>query len=126
MQKFLFFVLILTFSPVSLLGQESLPEKVLPTYHVQVFVKGMVCSFCARGLEKKMKEQKSLASIKIIMKEKLVELTFKPNSTLSDKTLRKIVEDAGLRVDKIVRPKDMPAADTPKTKEKQQDRTLTP
>jgi len=126
MQKFLFFVLILTFFPVFLWGQEALPEKVLPTYHVQIFVKGMVCSFCARGLEKKIKEQKSVASIKIRMKEKLVELVFKPNLTLSDKTLRKIVEDAGLRVDKIVRPKDMPTTNTPKIQEKQQDRALTP
>lgn len=67
-------------------------------------VKGMVCSFCAQGIEKKFNTNASIEKVKIDLEKKQITLTLKDGKKLSDEEIKKIVSDAGYKVeDNIVR-----------------------
>lgn len=63
-----------------------------------VSVNGMVCSFCANSIEKKLKKQKSIKSFKVDFDSKSVEVLLKPGQSLSDKKLKKLIKSAGFSV----------------------------
>lgn len=70
---------------------------------ITLVVKGMVCSFCAQGIEKKFSAEPSVESINISLKDKKVILILKDGKDLSDDKIKKILTDAGYTVEKIVR-----------------------
>jgi copper chaperone CopZ len=61
-------------------------------------VNGMVCAFCATGLEKTFKKQAAVDSVKVDLEKKLVTLATKPNQTLDDATVTKLIAAAGYTV----------------------------
>jgi copper chaperone CopZ len=63
-----------------------------------VTVKGMVCSFCAQGIEKKLKAFKEVKSVNVDLDEKKVFLDLQPGLELSEDQLKKIIKDAGFDV----------------------------
>lgn len=65
---------------------------------IKVTVQGMVCSFCAQGIEKKFKANPAVASVQVDLKQKFVLVTTKEGTTLDDATVRKIITDAGYKV----------------------------
>lgn len=62
---------------------------------VVVGVKGMVCAFCAQGIEKKFKAQKEVEKVEVSLEKKTVTLTFKPGQSLSRKKIAEIIADSG-------------------------------
>ena len=106
---------------VFLLGQAQAKENSLPQGDIQVYVKGMVCSFCARGLEKKLKEQKQIIAVHIEMKKRLVSFALKPKTFLTDNNIKKIIEDSGFSLEKIVRLSKTSSKPRVKAQEKQID-----
>lgn len=72
---------------------------------IHITVKGMVCSFCAQGIEKNFKKHKSLESIKVDLENNFVHLKLKPNQDLLDLEIQKTISDAGYSVEKIERSK---------------------
>ena len=66
-------------------------------------VKGMVCAFCATGIEKTFRKQVSIADVKVDLESKLITLHTKPDQTIDDATIKKLVGDAGYDISSIER-----------------------
>ena len=70
---------------------------------IDVKVKGMVCSFCVQGIEKKFKGESSVDNVKVNLDESLVSIWIKENQALSDDRIESLVKDSGYNVAKITR-----------------------
>ena len=68
-------------------------------------VNGLVCSFCATGIEKTFKEQSSVEDVKVDLETKLVTIHTKKDQALDDATVTKLIQDAGYTVTNIAREK---------------------
>lgn len=72
---------------------------------IAVQVKGMVCAFCAQGIEKKFKALPEIGKVHVSLETKLVSLDTKEGKDVSDEKIKAIVTEAGYDVVKIERPK---------------------
>jgi mercuric ion binding protein len=68
-------------------------------------VNGMVCAFCATGIEKTFRKQPEVATVKVDLPKKRVVLTTKPGTTLSDAKIKEVVTYSGYSMGKIIREK---------------------
>ena len=68
-------------------------------------VNGMVCAFCATGIDKTFRKQPEVATIKVDLSKKLVTITTKPGKTLTDAKIKEVVTYSGYTMGKIVRKK---------------------
>ena len=68
-------------------------------------VNGMVCAFCATGIEKTFRKQPEVATVKVDLPKKLVTITTKPGKTLSDAKIKEVVTYSGYSMGKIARQK---------------------
>jgi copper chaperone CopZ len=68
-------------------------------------VNGMVCAFCATGIEKTFRKQPEVASVKVDLPRKQVVITTKPGRTISDSKVKEIVTYSGYTMGKIQRTK---------------------
>lgn len=75
----------------------------IPPQNIEVSVKGMVCDFCARGLEKVFAKQKAVESTSISLETGKVTLVMKKDQNLGDKKITKLINDNGISVEKIQR-----------------------
>ena len=66
-------------------------------------VNGMVCAFCATGIEKSFQKQAAVDTVKVDLEKKLVTLNTKPDKTMDDAVIKKVIADAGYAVVKIER-----------------------
>jgi periplasmic mercuric ion binding protein len=62
---------------------------------LKVGVKGMVCAFCAQGIEKRFKAHDEVESVKVSLQNKFVELKFKEGKRLSKEKIAEILKEAG-------------------------------
>jgi mercuric ion binding protein len=83
MQKIILISLLLT-STVSFAGET-----------LKVGVKGMVCAFCAQGIEKQFKTQKEIDSVDVSLQNKSVILKFKDGQKMPNDKIAEILKDAG-------------------------------
>ena len=81
------------------LSLTSLGSLATPSY--KVTVNGMVCSFCAQGIEKKMKALNETKDVYVGLKNRLVVVEVKEGLTLSQDVIKKIIKDAGYEVKSI-------------------------
>jgi periplasmic mercuric ion binding protein len=72
--------------------------------NVQITVRGMVCSFCAQGIEKNLGKLEGVSNVKVSLEKKEVTLVTSSDK-VSDEQLRKVVNDAGYDVENITRAK---------------------
>ena len=72
---------------------------------IKATVNGLVCSFCATGIEKTFKAQPAVDSVKVDLDSKLVTISTKPDQKLNDATVTKLITDAGYTVTDITREK---------------------
>ena len=72
---------------------------------IRTTVNGMVCAFCATGIEKTLKKQPEVASIHVDLPKKTITITTKPGKTLSDAKIKEVVTYSGYTMGKIVRTK---------------------
>jgi mercuric ion binding protein len=70
---------------------------------IAVTVRGMVCGFCAQGIEKKLKALKEVESVNVSLEKKLVKIQTKGEQDLSDTQINDLMKEAGYNVEKIVR-----------------------
>jgi mercuric ion binding protein len=74
---------------------ENTPKVEAKSNVLQVGVKGMVCAFCAQGIEKQFKAQKEVEAIEVSLENSYVRITFKDGQSLSQETIAKLLKDAG-------------------------------
>jgi copper chaperone CopZ len=70
---------------------------------VKLTVDGMVCSFCAQGIEARLKQQAATEKVYVSLDERLVAVALRDGKTISDETLRAELKDAGYEVKAIAR-----------------------
>lgn len=66
-------------------------------------VNGMVCAFCAKGIEKKLKALPEGQAAFVDLKSRVVAFQLKDGQNLSDETFNKVIQDAGYSVSKVER-----------------------
>jgi copper chaperone CopZ len=75
---------------------------------VRVTIKGMVCSFCAQGIEKKLKKRPEVDKVEVNLEDKRVDLTLKKGKDIPDPELKKLITEAGYDVVEIKRGPEAP------------------
>ena len=81
----------------------SLTSAVASAKDVQVYVKGMVCSFCAQGIKKKFSADEAVSKVDVSLEKHLVSLSLKEGKELPDARITSVLKDAGYTVEKIER-----------------------
>lgn len=71
------------------------------TQTIQAKVNGMVCAFCAQGIEKKMRSLSQTKDVYVNLKQRIVAVELKEGQTLSENTVKDIIKDAGYDVTAI-------------------------
>ena len=90
---------VLTFAALITLTGGAFAETITTT------VNGMVCAFCATGIEKTFRKQPEVATVKVDLAEKQVTITTKPGTTLSDAKIKEVITYSGYTMGDIVREK---------------------
>lgn len=70
---------------------------------VKVKVKGLVCAFCARNIEKSFLKNNAVEKVKADLDTKIVTIDLKEGQQLSDESIKVIITDAGYNAVKIER-----------------------
>ncbi len=61
-------------------------------------VKGMVCAFCAKGINKKLREVEATQDVWVDLKNRMVVVELKDQKTMSLEAFTKLIKDAGYDV----------------------------
>jgi mercuric ion binding protein len=77
---------------------------------IQMTVNGLVCAFCAQGIEKKLRKFPATSDVFVDLEHRLVAVGLKDGQDISDQALRKALTDAGYTVKTIERT-DTPIAE---------------
>ena len=72
---------------------------------IKASVNGLVCAFCATGIEKTFKAEAAVDTVHVDLDSKLVTIITKPKQKLDDETVTKLITDAGYSVVGIERKK---------------------
>jgi len=70
---------------------------------IQMTVNGLVCAFCAQGIEKKLRKIPATADVYVSLEHKVVAVALKVGQDIPDAALRKALTDAGYSVVDIQR-----------------------
>ncbi len=68
---------------------------------MKVTVNGMVCSFCAQGIEKSLLKMDETKAVLVDLKNKVVVVEAKEGKTLNEKEIRQEIIDSGYDVTKV-------------------------
>jgi mercuric ion binding protein len=68
---------------------------------VKATVNGMVCAFCAQGIEKRLSKLPATKAVLVDLKQKVVAVEAKEGQTLDRKTISDEIADAGYEVTKL-------------------------
>ena len=79
------------------------PSEVLTGASVRLKVDGMVCPFCAYGLEKRLEEIASIDAVLIRISDGLVQIRTKEGQELTDEALTDAVRKSGFSLREIER-----------------------
>jgi cation transport ATPase len=90
MKKSIIFIALAVFSNMS-----------FATTSIRAEVKGMVCAFCAQGIEKKFKNMSQTQGVFVDLKKRIVAVELKDKQTLATEDFTKIIHDAGYEVSKV-------------------------
>jgi mercuric ion binding protein len=72
---------------------------------IKATVNGMVCGFCATGIEKTFRAQPEVRAVNVDLEKKLVTIQTKQGQTLDDAKIRKLLGNAGYSVVAVARQK---------------------
>ena len=76
----------------------SLAQVALPSFaatSVKATVNGMVCAFCAQGIEKRISKMSATKAVFVDLKKKTVAVEAKDGQTLDEKAITAEITDAG-------------------------------
>ncbi|MDI1259125.1 heavy metal-associated domain-containing protein [Aquabacterium sp.] len=68
---------------------------------VKATVNGMVCAFCAQGIEKRLSKMPATQAVYVDLKQKIVAVEAKAGQTLDGKAITAEITDAGYDVTKL-------------------------
>lgn len=68
---------------------------------VKASVNGMVCAFCAQGIEKRLSKLPATKAVYVDLKQKIVAVEAKEGQTLDTKTITAEITDAGYDVTEL-------------------------
>jgi copper chaperone CopZ len=88
---------VLTFTALITLTGSAWAETITTT------VNGMVCAFCATGIEKTFRRQPEVATVKVDLPKKQVVIHTKSGKTLSDAKIKEVVTYSGYTMGQIHR-----------------------
>lgn len=71
------------------------------TQTIKATVNGMVCAFCAQGIEKKMRALSQTQDVYVNLKQRTVAVEVKEGQTLAFETVKDLIKDAGYEVTAI-------------------------
>lgn len=77
---------------------------------IQMTVNGLVCAFCAQGIEKKLRKFPATSDVVVNLEHRLVAVALKEGQDIPNEALRKALTDAGYTVKAIERT-EVPIAD---------------
>ena len=80
------------------------------TQTIKANVNGMVCAFCAQGIEKKMRALSQTKDVYVNLKQRLVAVEVKDGQTMTDETVKDIITKAGYSVTSIIKSDQAAAA----------------
>ena len=72
-------------------------------YDITIHVKGLVCDFCARSVEKTFSKTKVVKHINIDLDKGVIELELKEGETLSDEKIKELIKANGYALESIER-----------------------
>lgn len=70
---------------------------------IEMKVHGMVCGFCAQGIEKSLRKHAATEDVFVRLENQLVAVTTRDNADISDAQLREAIEKAGYDLKSISR-----------------------
>jgi copper chaperone CopZ len=70
---------------------------------IEMNVNGLVCAFCAQGIEKKLRKLPATADVVVSLEQRLVAVALKDGQDIPDADLRNALKDAGYTVTAIQR-----------------------
>jgi mercuric ion binding protein len=70
---------------------------------IEMHVNGLVCAFCAQGIEKKLRKFPATADVVVSLEQHLVAVAVKDGQDIADSDLRKALTNAGYTVTTIQR-----------------------
>jgi copper chaperone CopZ len=70
---------------------------------IELKVYGLVCSFCAQGIEKTLRKNPATADVLVSLEDKLVAVSTREGQDISDADLTKALTDSGYDVKGITR-----------------------
>jgi len=70
---------------------------------IEMHVNGLVCAFCAQGIEKKLRKFPATADVVVSLEQRLVAVALKDGQDIADDELRKALTNAGYTVTTIQR-----------------------
>ena len=70
---------------------------------IEMTVNGLVCGFCAQGIEKTLRKNPATQDVLVSLENRLVAIATKEGQDISDAELRKALTDAGYDVRSIQR-----------------------
>ena len=76
-------------------------QMALATQTIKANVNGMVCAFCAQGIEKKLRALTQTQDVYVNLKQRVVAIELKDGTTLSTDKVKAIIKDAGYDVTTI-------------------------
>jgi len=94
MQKYLL-TIIITFSLTAAVSADT----------IRATVNGMVCGFCATGIEKTFRAQPEVKTVDVDLEKRLVTIETKQGRTIDDAKIRKLLGNAGYSVVALARQK---------------------
>jgi mercuric ion binding protein len=71
------------------------------TQTIKANVNGMVCAFCAQGIEKKIRALTQTKDVYVNLKQRIVAVELKEGQTLSNEAVKDLIKDAGYDVTSI-------------------------
>jgi copper chaperone CopZ len=72
---------------------------------IKATVNGMVCGFCATGIEKTLRAQPEVKTVDVDLENKLVTIQTKAGQTMDDAKIKKLLGNAGYSVVAVARQK---------------------
>jgi len=72
---------------------------------IKATVNGMVCGFCATGIEKTFRTQPEVKTVNVDLENRLVTIQTKQGQTLDDSKIKKLLGNAGYSVVAVARQK---------------------
>jgi copper chaperone CopZ len=70
---------------------------------IEMNVNGLVCAFCAQGIEKKLRKLPATPDVVVSLEQRLVAVALKDGQDIPDADLRNALKDAGYTVTAIQR-----------------------